>query len=63
MTRTLVWISALRGPAAQLCDDDAMLTVEKYERVLARHDVPDECADCSLDALAVRFPAPPIVND
>lgn len=63
MPRTLVWISALSGPAPQLCDDEAILTVEKYERVLARHDVPDECAGCTLDALAVRFPAPPIVND
>ncbi len=58
MPRTLVWILALRGPAAQLCDDEAMLTVEKYERVLARHDVPDECVGCTLDALAQRFPAP-----
>lgn len=58
MTRTFVWISDLRGPAPQLCDDEAMLTVEKYERVLARHDVSDECAGCTLDALAVRFPAP-----
>ncbi len=57
-SNTLVWISALRGPEPQLCDDEAMLTVEKYERVLARHDVPDECAGCTLDALAQRFPAP-----
>lgn len=60
---TLVWISALRGPAPQICDDESMLTVEKYERVLARHDVPDECVGFSIDALAVRFPAPPIGND
>lgn len=61
--RTFIWMSALRGPAPQLCDPEAMLTVDKYERVLARHDVPDECAGCTLDALAVRFPAPQLGHD
>lgn len=60
---TFVWISALCGPEPQLCDDEAMLTVEKYERVLARHYVPDECVGFSIDALAVRFPAPKEIGE
>ncbi len=61
MTRTLVWVSALSGPAPQLCDDEAMLTTRKYQRVLAEHQCDED--GWSLYALAMRYPAPPIVND
>ena len=54
----LAWTRGPRGPEPSRCDADSILTLRKYERVLIEYTIPDDCADCPLDALALRFPAP-----
>ena len=54
------WTSGPRGPEPSRCDFDSILTLRKYSRVLIEHPIPDDCADCPLDALALRFPAPEV---
>lgn len=54
------WIKGPRGPAPTRCDDETILALRKYSRVLIEHPIPDDCAVCPLDALALRFPAPEV---
>lgn len=57
-TAVFAWTLGPRGPEPSRCDADAIRTLRKYGRVMIEHPIPDDCADCSLDALAMRFPAP-----
>jgi len=60
MTLYFLWIAGARGPAPARCDDESIMTVRKYQRVLAEHKLSDDLARLPLDALAQRFPAPEV---
>lgn len=57
MTTRFLWIAGPRGPMPTRCDDESIMTVRKYERILAEHKLSDDLARLPLDALALRFPA------
>ncbi len=42
------------------CDDESIMTLRKYERIMAEHKLSDDLARLPLDALALRFPAPEV---
>ena len=60
MTTRFLWIAGPRGPMPARCDDESIMTVRKYQRILAEHILSDGLATAPLDALALRFPAPEV---
>ena len=39
MTTRFLWIAGLRGPMPTRCDDESIMTVRKYQRILAEHKI------------------------
>lgn len=58
MTTHFVWIAGPRGPMPTRCDDESIITLRKYSRVLVEHELSNDMDRLSLDALALQFPAP-----
>lgn len=63
MTTYFVWVRGPKGPAPSRCDDESIMTLRKYERILAEHKLSDDLARLPLDALALRFPAPEVSDE